>query len=105
MIYIVGWLVYIEIILICGFCGLKSFWDFVYFIFGEFFIKKVNEKDMRVLIFVWDDIILRNLFLGLFNNNFGLMGIYDEDIFIYFRGIKVYCFLCFCKFDSRKIMI
>lgn len=89
-IYVVGWFINVIIVFICDKEG-KFLFGNLGEIFGELLVCKVNEG-VIVLMLIWDD---------KFNNNYfliGVMNLYDEDMFLYFWYMKVYCLLCFCKF-------
>ncbi|KAH9603039.1 hypothetical protein KSS87_004185 [Heliosperma pusillum] len=93
LIYITGWSVYTNITLIRdprrpnpG--GLEKL------TLGELLIKKAEEKDMKVLVLVWDDITSKKWIRQTFHESFSLMGTHDEDTVDYFRGSKVLCARC-----------
>nr|AAL48261.2 phospholipase D1 [Papaver somniferum]AAL48263.2 phospholipase D1 [Papaver somniferum] len=85
MIYITGWSVYTEVVLIRDSRRQKPGGDIT---LGELLKKKADEG-VRVLMLVWDD----RTSVGLLKKD-GLMATHDEDTFNYFQGTQVNCVLC-----------
>ncbi|CAN6455137.1 unnamed protein product [Victoria cruziana] len=85
MIYITGWSVYTEIILIRDSKRQKPGGDVT---LGELLKKKADEG-VRVLMLVWDD----RTSVGLLKKD-GLMATHDEETANYFKDSEVHCVLC-----------
>ncbi|KAK9742226.1 hypothetical protein RND81_03G157200 [Saponaria officinalis] len=93
MIYIAGWSVYTEITLVRDRSG-QNYGSLEKLTLGELLKKKAEEKDVRVLVLVWDDITSKKWVRETFHESFGLMGTHDEDTIAYFQGSKVRCVRC-----------
>lgn len=101
LIYIAGWSVYTKITLIRDPRRPKSPSELANLTLGELLIRKANEKYMRVVVLVWDDITSKKM---PFKDS-GLMGTHDEDTVAYFQGSKVHCFRCPRKYDKGRSII
>ncbi|XP_021738648.1 phospholipase D alpha 1-like [Chenopodium quinoa] len=88
LIYIAGWSVNTKITLIRDPRRQKAGGDLPHLSLGELLKEKAKERDMRVLILVWDDITSEPY------NRQGLMGTHDEDTFAYFLNTNVRCIKC-----------
>ncbi|KAJ8423037.1 hypothetical protein Cgig2_002583 [Carnegiea gigantea] len=100
LIYIAGWSIYTKITLIRDPRRHESL-PFANLTLGELLKKKAQEKGMRVLILVWDDITSRQSFKFVP----GLMATHDEDTVAYFQNTRVRCFKCPRKPDKGKSFI